>query len=345
MSIRLVPTTGLATLLASGAALAEVPRIATDIAPVHSLVARVMDGLGEPAMIVQPGASPHGYAMRPSEARAVESADAIFWIGPELEPWLKDAIANLAPEAETVELLDAPATQVLEFRTGATFAPHDHGSENDQAHDHDAHGDHDTHAHDAGHAEEGHEAHAHEDIGHGDHEGHGHEGTDPHAWLDPENGKAWLDAIAATLAELDAENAEAYAANAEAGKAEIDAAMDETRDILAPVSDLRFVVFHDAYQYFEMRFGLSAAGAIALSDASDPSPARIEEVRNTVQDLGVTCVLAEPQFNQGLVRTVAEGSDVTSGVIDPMGGDIATGPDFYPQLIRSVADELAACGG
>ena len=328
MSIRLAPGIGFAVLLASGAALADVPQVATDIAPVHSLVARVMEGVGEPSLIVRPGASPHGYAMRPSEARAVQGADAIFWVGPELEPWLEDALASLAPDAETVELLDLPGTQRLEFRTGATFAPHDNG------HDHDHGGDdHDAHAHD----DEDHQhAHAH------DHD-HAHDGLDPHAWLDPENGKAWLDAIAATLAELDAENADAYAANADAGKAEIDAAADEAREILAPLSDLRFVVFHDAYQYFETRFGLSAAGAIALSDASDPSPARIEEVRNTVLDLGVTCVLAEPQFNQGLVQTVAEGSEVSSGVIDPMGSLIETGPDFFPTLIRTVAEELAAC--
>ena len=316
MSIRLAVFPGLAGLLASGAALAEVPRVAADIAPVHSLVGRVMDGIGEPFLIVQPGTSPHAYALRPSQAGLVQEADAIFWIGPELEPWLEDALANLAPEAETVELLDAPGTTTLGFRTGATFAPVEHG----------------------------HEGHEHEEASRDPAEhGSSHQGIDSHAWLDPENGKVWLDVIAATLGELDPENADAYAANAAAGQAEIDAASDEARDILEPVSDLRFVVFHDAYQYFESRFALYAAGAIALSDASDPSPARIEEIRNAVRDLEVTCILAEPQFNQGLVRTVAEGNDLKSGVIDPMGSKIAAGPDFYPQLIRSVAKKLAGC--
>ncbi len=334
MLIRLVPATGLAVMLMSGTASAEVPQVAADIAPVHSLVARVMQGLGTPSLIVQPGASPHGYAMRPSEARAVQEADAIFWVGPELEPWLEGALANLAPDAETVELLEASGTETLEFRTGATFGSH--------AHDHD--GDHDDGDH---HDDDGHEAHDDHDDGEHDHEGadhgHAHEGVDPHAWLDPGNGKAWLDSIAATLAEIDATNADAYAANAAAAKAEIDAAADAARATLKTVSDPRFVVFHDAYQYYEHAFGVSAAGAIALSDATDPSPARIEEVRDTVRELGVTCVLAEPQFNQGLVRTVAEGSDVTSGVIDPMGSEIATGPDFYPQLLRKIAEDLTAC--
>lgn len=336
MSIRLASLSGLG-LLASGAALAEVPRVAADIQPVHSLVARVMEGVGEPSLIVQPGASPHAYAMRPAQARWLQEADAVFWIGPRLEPWLEDAIATLAPDAVTVELLDVPGTTTLDLRTGATFAPQDHRHDHAEAeghehHDHGAVAD-DEHEQESEEADHDHAARAHP-----------RDGIDSHAWLDPENGKVWLDVIAATLGEIDPDNAEAYAANAAAGKAGIDVAAAEAREILAPVSDLRFVVFHDAYQYFESRFDLSAAGAIALSDASDPSPARIEEVQNAVQVLGVTCVLAEPQFNQGLVRTVTDGSDVKSGVIDPMGSDIATGTDFYPQLIRSVAEELAACG-
>ena len=326
MSIRLPALSGLAGLLASGAALADVPRVAADIAPVHSLVARVMEGLGEPTLIVAPGATPHGYSMRPSEARGVQEAEAVFWIGPELEPWMEDAIANLAPDAEAVELLGVPGTQTRAFRTGATFAPHEHG---------DREGD----DHEAEHAEGG-----HDHAGHGDEEqDHSHAGLDPHAWLDPQNAMVWLDKIAATLSDLDPENAETYASNAEAGKAGIDAAATEVAGMLDPVTDLRFVVFHDAYQYYEARFGLSSAGAIELGDASAPSPARIEEVRDIVRELGVTCIFSEPQLNRELVGTVAEGADAQTGTIDPLGRDIAPGPDFYPQLITAIAGEIASC--
>ena len=397
MSTRRATFAGMAGLLTATAltvsarpAAAEVPQVAADIAPVQSLVARVMEGLGTPELIVQPGSSPHGYSMRPSEARGLQEAAAVFWVGPELEPWLEDAIATLAPEARAVELLEAPGTRTLQFRTGATFAPHDHDHEghdaaHDEAHgdhaeaDHDDHGGHDDHA---AHGDEDHAAHGDEDHASGDHakhehehdereheaadheadheshaaadhdaeahhdtHGHSHEGTDPHAWLDPDNAAAWLDAIAATLSEIDPDNADAYARNAADGRTEIAAAAEEAAARLAPVADVRFVVFHDAYQYFETRFGLSAAGAIELGDASDPSPARIEEVRGTVQDLGATCVFSEPQFNQGLVRTVIDGTEAGTGVIDPLGADIPTGPDFYTQLIRAVADEIASCAG
>ena len=111
----------------AGAASAEVPKVATDITPVHSLVARVMQGAGSPSLIVAPGATPHGYSMRPSEAAALEVADIVIWIGPELTPWLEGAIGTLAADAHSLALLDAPGTRRLAFRQGATFDAHDHG--------------------------------------------------------------------------------------------------------------------------------------------------------------------------------------------------------------------------
>lgn len=324
------------------AALAEVPRVATDIAPVHGLVARVMQGLGTPELIVAPGASPHGYAMRPSEARALEQAAAVFWIGPELAPWLEGPIETLAPDARVTELLEAPGTTRLAFREGAVFDDndHDHGGhaqEDHAEHDHEAH-DHEAHA---GHDHDGHEEHV--DKEHADHAGHDHEGTDPHAWLDPENAKLWLDVIAAELSALDPENAETYRSNAAAGQKEIAAATEAARATLAEAGEIDFVVFHDAYHYFENRFGIAASGSITLSDASDPSPARIEEVRNRVTDLGVACVFSEPQFNQRLVATVTDGTGAQPAVIDPLGFDLTPGADFYPALLRSLAEDIAGC--
>ncbi|MDF0603718.1 zinc ABC transporter substrate-binding protein [Psychromarinibacter sp. C21-152] len=312
--IRIALLGGLLGASVATAAPAEAPKVAADIEPVHGLVARVMDGIGTPSLVVRPGASPHGYSMRPSEARALQEAEAVFWVGPELAPWLEGSIDTLASGAVVVELLDAPGTQTLAFREGASFGA--------DGHDHD----------EAEHEEDGHD------------DGHDHDGLDPHAWLDPENAKAWLDVIAAELARLDPENAGAYAANAEAGKAEIDAAMEDVRAMLAPVRDMRFVVFHDAYQYFEHRFDIPAAGAIALSDATDPGPARVAEIRDTIVAMDVRCVFSEPQFNQDLVDTVLEGTGGAAGTIDPLGSGIPGGAGFYPAFLRSIAAEMAACG-
>ena len=105
MSRKLLGLSVTGTLLA-GAVAADAPRVAVDIAPVHSLVSRVMDGVGIPDLIIAPGGSPHEYSLRPSEAGALQDADLVFWVGADLTPWLHDAIENLAGDADTTELLE-----------------------------------------------------------------------------------------------------------------------------------------------------------------------------------------------------------------------------------------------
>ena len=358
MSRKLSSFTLIATLL-GGTALADVPRVSADIAPVHSLVARVMDGVGMPDLIVKPGASPHEYSLRPSEAVALESADLVFWIGEGLTPWLEDAIETLAVDASVTELLEADGTELLDFREGALFEAHDHDEHDDEHGDHDdEHGDHDDeHSKDEHddhdddeHAKGKHDDHDHEsEHGHEDHaeeaghEGHDHGAHDPHAWLSPDNAATWLNVIAAQLSAADPENAGAYFANAAAGRAEIDALKGEVSAVLNPVRGKEFVVFHDAYQYLEVAFDLPAAGAISLSDASDPSPARIAEIQERVRSEGIDCVLAEPQYNPAMVATVMDGTDAGTGVLDPLGSDLEPGADMYPQLIKNLANAIAGC--
>ena len=342
---RTLLTLSLTASLMGGTAFADVPHVAVDIAPVHSLVARIMDGVGMPDLIVQPGASPHEYSLRPSEAAALQNADLVFWIGPDLTPWLTDTIETLAPDASVTTLLEANGTIELEYREGALFEAHDHD-------DHDDHGnedDHEDHA-EEGHKEEGHDNHAEEEAGHDDHgekeaghEGHDHGAHDPHAWLSPQNALTWLNVIAGQLSAADPENAGAYFANATAGRTEIKALIGEVAATLNPVRDGQFVVFHDAYQYFEMDFDFPASGAISISDASDPSPARIAEIQARIAEQGIDCVLAEPQFNSGLVATVLDGTEAQTGILDPLGSDLEPGPALYPQLIRNLSTALAGC--
>jgi len=323
----------------AGTAFADAPRVAVDIAPVHSLVARVMEGVGTPDLILQSGASPHEYALRPSEAAALQEADLIFWIGDGLTPWLHDAIETLSPDAAVSGLLQAEGTIRLGFREGAVFEAHDHTPE--QGHDEEDHADGaDDHADgDEDHAE-GADDHAHGDE---DHAGHGHDEFDPHAWLSTRNATTWVNVIADQLSAADPENAAAYLSNAAMAQNEIEALTAEIAAILEPVRNGRFIVFHDAYQYFEADFDFVASGAISLSDASAPGPARIAEIQTRISGEGIDCVLAEPQFNPALVATVMDGTAAKTAVIDPLGSELTPGPDLYPQLLRNLASSLADC--
>jgi len=154
---------------------------------------------------------------------------------------------------------------------------------------------------------------------------------------------SWMNVIAGQLSAADPDNAGAYFANAAAGRGEIETLIGQVNATLAPVRDGKFIVFHDAYQYFETDFDFPASGAISIGDASDPSPARIAEIQGRIAQEGIQCVLAEPQFNPGLVATVLDGTDAQTGILDPLGSDLVPGPALYPQLIRNLSTALAGC--
>jgi zinc transport system substrate-binding protein len=297
---------GLAFGLTSGSAIGA-PRVVADIAPVQSIAARVMAGVGEPGVILPPGASPHGYALRPSEARMLQEADLVVWVGPALTPWLADLIAALAPSATVLTLEDAPGVALLPARAGGAFEAH-----------REAHADHDA------------------DEDHGLH----HDG---HLWLAPGNAVAAARAIAAALAELDPAGAAAYSANAEAFAAETADLARSIADRLAPLRGRPYLVFHDAYRYFEQSFAIPAAGSVVLQEGTPPGAARVAALRERVRREGIVCAFTEPQLEPRLLATVLEGSEVRTGVLDPLGASLPAGPGLYPALLRGLVESLETC--
>jgi zinc transport system substrate-binding protein len=296
----------LAPMLLAATFAAAAPRVAADIAPVQSIAARVMAGIGEPGLILPPGASPHGHALRPSEARLLQEADLVVWIGPALTPWLADPIAALAPQATLVTLAAAPGVATLPLRAGGPFEALGHGHENPD-------------------------------------ETAAPEAVDGHIWLDPDNASAMARAIAAALGEADPANAAAYAANAEAFAGETAAAAEAIEARVAALRGRQFIVFHDGYQYFERRFGLPAAGSVALHDGDAPGTARIAALRKRVIAEGVVCAFAEPEFPPALLETVIEGTPARPGRLDGIGAGLAPGPGLYPALLDGIVDGLEAC--
>ncbi len=300
----------------SFAARAEINVVAS-FKPVHSLVAAVMEGVGTPGIIIEGAGSPHTYSLKPSQAQMLEKADVVFWIGHELEAFLEKPLETIASKATSVELIDARDLVKLGYRDGGPFEKHKH--------------DEDVHA-EEGHAEEAKAGHD-----------NGHDKFDSHIWLDPMNAKAMVHEIEEALAKADPVNADKYEANAKAFSAKLDALVAEVSAELAPVKGKGFIVFHDAYQYFENRFGVPASGSITVSPEVMPGAERVGEIRGKVKELGAACVFAEPQFEPKLVATVIEGTDARSGVIDPVGSSLDNGPELYPTLIRAMAKSLSTC--
>lgn len=298
--------------------------VAVSIKPVHSLVAGVMKGVDTPRLIVGDNASPHDYHLKPSDARALQNADAIFWIGPSLETFLESPLKSLGQKARIIALHEVKGLHMI-------------GEE-------DSHDLHDEHDHDKGH--EDHEDHAnhakHED--HTDeHDGHNHSGPDMHLWLDPVNAKAMVHHIAHTLQEIDPAHAETYHQNAESMEERLDKLTADIHEHLHPLEGRPFVVFHDAYDHFAHRFHLNIVAEVTLSPERKPGAKRLSEVRHTLAETKAVCVFSEPQFNPKLVETVVEGSSAGSGVLDPLGADIQPGPDMYFTLINNLSQSLEGC--
>ncbi len=300
---------------------AEAPVVAADIAPVHGLVAMVMQGIGQPKLILPQGADPHHHAMRPSEARALSQAALVFQVGPTLTPWLDGALENLASDAKIISLMEVPGSTVLPMRHGAGFQDHD---------DHSGHGHGDKHGDKHG----GHGHHGHSDK-HGD--------SDPHAWLAPENAIVWLDAIATALAKIDPDNAAAYATNALRGQVEITTLADEIRAEFAPLEGLKYLVYHDSLQYFEHSFAQPALAAVTSGHAARPGPARLASLRALVAEQGIGCLLAGPETSSALIENIFEGTNLRLVRMDPLGNELALGQGFYPNLLRGLASALQEC--
>ncbi|PDH56487.1 MAG: zinc ABC transporter substrate-binding protein [SAR116 cluster bacterium MED-G06] len=229
----------------------------------------------------------------------------------------------------------------LNFREGGAFASHDHDDHDDKDHD-----DHDDHGHDdKDHDDHGHDDKDHDDHGHDDkdHDDKDHDGVDPHVWLDPANAKAMIHEIEEALVAADPAHAAAYEANTEALMLKIDSLVAEVDAELEPVKGRGYVVFHDAYQYFEARFGVSAIGSITVSPEVLPGAERVSELQEKVRDLDAACVFSEPQFKPKLVATVTENTNAGTGVLDPLGATIENGPELYFTLIRNMANSLKEC--
>ena len=295
-------------------------RVVTSIKPVHSLVAAVMQGVGTPDLIVEGAGSPHTYALKPSQAKQLQEADLVFWMSHDLEAFLEKSIDGIATKAVSVPLMESHGLMTLGFREGGAFDDHGH----DEHEKHDKDDDHDHEKHD-------------------DHDEHDHGEVDPHVWLDPENAKAMVHEIEEALAKADPANAATYESNAEAVMAKLDSLVAEIDSELQPVKGRGYIVFHDAYQYFENRFGVSAIGSITVSPEVLPGAERISDLQEKVRSLDATCVFSEPQFEPKLVATVTENTNARFGVIDPLGAAIDEGPNLYFTLIRNMASSLKNC--
>ncbi|MFO0998263.1 MAG: zinc ABC transporter substrate-binding protein [Alphaproteobacteria bacterium] len=305
-------------VLVEPAAVSAAPRVVASILPIHSLVAGVMEGVGVPVLIVKSTGSEHGYALKPSDARALKEADVVFWIGEDLETFLVKPLAALPKTARQVPLSATQGLTLYPNRIGGPWDVEASGS---------LHGKNDG----PGGGATAHEAHGHE--------------MDMHLWLDADNARRLVETMVESLSAADPANAPRYRQNGAQLIERITSLDAQLKGRLKPVAGIPYVVFHDAYQYFERRYGLAAVGSITTSPERAPSAKRLAAIRAKITQARARCAFAEPQFSGAIVRTVVEGTEARTGQLDPIGATLAPGPEAYFELLRNLAGSFLACLG
>jgi zinc transport system substrate-binding protein len=295
----------IAVLLAAAPAAAEVPTVVASVRPVQTIAAAVMNGVGTPQVLLGNAASLHAHALKPSEARLLSQAKVVFWIGPSLETFLSKPLAALAGKARVVSLIDAPGLETLPSRAGGVWEQ-----------------DADPH-----------------------HEPRDSAVPDGHIWLSPPNAVAMANAMAEALAVADPVNATEYWANAETFSRDVMALDRDLHIRLAPVREKPFLVFHDAYQYFEARYRLAALGSVSVTPDRPPSARRLAAIQERLREAKAVCIFSEPQYEPRHVQMLVEGSGARTGILDPEGSSLKEGPGLYFTLMRGLADELLRCLG
>ena len=312
--------------------------VVTTIKPLHSLVSSVMKGVGEPSLIIEGTNNPHTFVFKPSHAEMIENADIVFWIGEDLEAFMEKPLDSLAKNAKTISFMDLASIEKLKFREQNIFDDHDgHDDHDDHGHKDDDHDDHDDHD---GHDDE-HDGHDDHDDHAGHHDGHNHGEFDAHIWLDPANAKEMVLEISHELSELDPSNKSKYEDNASKTIVALDKHIEDVDKSLS--KDISYIVFHDAYQYFEKRFGVIPAGALTLNPDVLPGAKQIADIQDVINDKGIKCIFSEPQYNPKIIETLGNDMNISTGVMDPLGAYIDAGPSMYSDLINGIANSIKDC--
>jgi zinc transport system substrate-binding protein len=282
------------------------PDVVVTIKPIHSLVAGVMSGVGKPELLLSGAQSPHTFSLRPSDVRKLGAAELIVWVGRDFETFLTRTLKSLPPRTRVLQLQGSRGIARLPIRRGGVWE--------------------DRHGH-----------------AHIEHDEPGEKVMDPHIWLSPQNAREIVTLVKQALIEVDPGNAPRYQDNARDLKTRLNALDQELLARLTPVQWVPFIVFHDAFHYFERHYHLNAIGSITLSPDRQPGVRRIHEIHARLERLEARCIFSEPQFEPKLLKTIVAGTRVKTGVLDPIGVDIPAGRDAYFTLMHRLTDSLVSC--
>lgn len=296
-------------LLMAGPLSSASAAVVTSIRPLGFIASAIADGVTPTEVLLPDGASPHDFALRPSDIQRLRSADLVLWVGPDMEAFLNKALVPISATRK-LAISELPAVKPLLMK-----------GEEDDDHEH------------AG------EAHNHADDDHGHHHGE----YNMHVWLSPEIAKVTAIAIHDRLLELMPQNKDKLDANLRQFENLLTQTDKNVGNMLTPVQGKGYFVFHDAYGYFEKHYGLSPLGHFTVNPEIQPGAQRLHQIRTQLVEQKAVCVFAEPQFRPAVINAVAKGTKVRSGTLDPLGTGIALEKDSYGKFLTQLSNQYVSC--
>ena len=311
----------------------ETTGVISTIQPINSLVSAVIGNTGKSITIIPSEQSPHDFKLKPSDVKVLQNGNIIFYVSNHLESSITKVFKNLPKNIKLINLMEESGVNHLAIRDNDAWERHDH-------HGHDDHDDHDKH----GKKHDDHDDHDKHGKKHDDHDDHEKE-DDVHVWLSPDNAIKIVQKVNKVLSLYFPENSKIYNDNTTKFIDKIRNLKMELVKELSPIKNKPYIVFHDAYQYFEKTFELNAVGSVALEGDIASSPKQISLIKDKIVKSKALCVFQEPQFDSKLVKIVVEGTDAKIGTLDPLGVNVSENKDFYLQLITNMAKSLKECLG
>ena len=324
----------------------ETTGVISTIQPINSLVSAIIGNTGKSITIIPSEQSPHDFKLKPSDVKVLQNGNIIFYVSNHLESSITKVLKNLPKNIKLINLMEESGVNHLAIRDNDAWERHDHhGHDDHDVHDkhgkkHDDHDDHDKH----GKKHDDHDDHDKHEKKHDDHDDHEKE-DDVHVWLSPDNAIKIVQKVNKVLSLYFPENSKIYNDNTTKFIDKIRNLKMELVKELSPIKNKPFIVFHDAYQYFEKTFELNAVGSVALEGDIASSPKQISIIKDKIVKSKASCVFQEPQFDSKLVKIVVEGTDAKIGTIDPLGVNVSENKDFYLQLLTNMTKSLKECLG
>ncbi|OCQ50679.1 High-affinity zinc uptake system protein ZnuA precursor [Photorhabdus australis subsp. thailandensis] len=298
----------IATVLISATIQSASADVVTSIRPLGFIAAAITDGITDTQVLLPDGASPHDYALKPSDLKKINQADLVVWVGPEMEVFLSKPLAKV-PQDKQLALAQLPTIKQLLLKN-----------------DEDLH-EPDQHKHEDG---DGHEHHSHGEY-------------NMHIWLSPKIVKQAAQAIHDQLLIHYPNKKAALDVNLRKFNAQLTQTDKNIANILKSVRGKGYFVFHDAYGYFEQHYGLTPLGHFTINPEIQPGAQKLHHIRTQLVEQKATCIFAEPQFRPTVINVVAKDTGVRMGTLDPLGSRIVLDKDSYMKFITQLSEQYAGC--